>query len=107
MRTCTTSECCCATAHIKAVCPCEISFTFGSAPWANSNLTASTLPTREAVMSGVSPVEGAAFASAPAFTSVSMMAVLPFAQATQRGVTPRSFAAFRAAPARISSLAVS
>ena len=46
------------------------------------------LPERAAVISGVSPLAGAALGFAPAFRSLSTIARLPFVHARVSGVTP-------------------
>ena len=50
------------------------------APRSSSSVTASRLPTRAAVISGVSPAGSGAFASAPASSSTPIIAALPLAR---------------------------
>ena len=73
---------------MRAVCPWALSRASTGAPCDSSACTASGLPVRAAVISGVSPAGPAAFGSAPAFTSVSIKAALPLSAAIERGVIP-------------------
>ena len=71
-------------AHIKAVVPRRVSFAFTSAPWSSSTLIASTLPVRDATMSGVLPSGSCSLASAPALSSAAMIGASPLMLASHK-----------------------
>ena len=96
-----------AIAHISAVWPRSDSAAVGSAPADSRRRTTSTLPTRAAVNSGVTPLTRARFGSAPASSSSSTIGRLALSAARASGVTPWSSAAFTCAPASSSSRAAS
>ena len=102
-----TSACCCAAAHIKAVCPRSNSARFTSAPRSISNLTDPWSPERAALINGVSPIFSVAFGFASASRSNSSILPLPFVAASQSGVAPRAFDALASAPAFNKAVAVS
>ena len=88
------------TAHINAVLCVSAVAVLTSAPCSRSASTTATLPVREAIIRGVSPLVWAAFASAPASSSFVTIATLRFSLARASGVTPWSSAASTLAPAR-------
>ena len=87
-----------ATAHMSAVLLVSVVSALTFAPRASSDLTTSTFPVCDAIMSGVIPLICARFGSAPAFSSRSTILALAFSAARASGVTPWSSAAFTLAP---------
>src|SRR6516225_6591091 len=78
-----------------------------AAPYSTSIRTASALPARAQVMSGVSPVAVAVFGLAPDFRSSRTSAELALVQASDNGVMRKSLAVLASAPASSSRSAVS
>ena len=83
--------------------PCAFTF----APFESNCSTTSTLPDRDATITGVSPASNTTFGFAPACRSRRTIALLPFMLAVHNAVAPRSFALLTFAPALISNSALS
>src|SRR5215469_1368240 len=97
-----------AAANMRAVCPCEPSLAFTSAPCSTRTRTASGFPAAAAIIRAVVRCSSAEFGSAPALSSNSVVAGFPFLQAIIRGViAPTRVAAFTFAPAARSILVIS